>query len=368
MKKNAGTSKYQSVYDYIKGLIHSGKYALGKRLPTDGQLMAKFAVSRGTVIKAMRDLEQEGLILRRAGDGTYIKAIAAGGAFVAIVVAGLGDTQFFEPICARIAKVCQNNKLSLIWGTLDMANPKEYRNNIDQFCTHLKEQRVSGLFFVPDETENFSWSNGNHYFLDQLSRLGIQTVLLDRSDRPFPESCNYDLVGIDNFYVGYLQTRHLLDCGCKRIFYIARSAFLPTKEARIAGYRYAMKKAGHRASDDWIFEGDVNNSDFTARILEGKPEGIACFHDPIAITLIREFCNAGINVPQQVKIVGVDDVHYSPFLPVPLTTIHQPCQEIANTAVALMLDRLVYHKLPPRDIRLSVELVVRQSTIEKTSL
>ena len=368
MKKNALTSKCQSVYDYVKGLINSGKHALGKRLPTDGQLMRKFSVSRGTVIKAMRDLEHEGLILRRAGDGTYIKATAVNSAFVSIVIAGLGDTQFFEPICARIAKACQNNKLSLILGTLDLTDPKEYRNEIDQFCVHLKEQSVSGLFFAPDESKSFSLLNGNQYFLDQLSRLGIQTVLLDRSDRPFPESCKHDLVGIDNFYVGYLQTRHLLDCGCKRIFYVARSAFLSTKEARIAGYRYAMKKAGHRVPDDWIFEGDVNNGGLAARILDGNPEGIACFHDPIAITLIHEFCSAGIGVPQQVKIVGVDDVHYSPFLPIPLTTIHQPCQEIANTAVALMLDRLVYNKLPPRDVRLSAELIVRQSTIDKITV
>ena len=358
-------SKYQIIYDHIKELAGNGKYALGERLPSDGQLMAKFGVSRGTVGKAMRDLENNGLIYRRAGDGTYLKTTSADSAFVAVLIAGLGDTEFFEPICAKIAKSCHNHKLSLIWGMLDMTGQKELRNEIDRFCDQLKTQRVSGLFFVPDETDKFSLSDGNHYLLDRLSNLGIRVVLLDRSNRPFPESSEYDLVGIDNFHAGYLQTQHLLDCGCQRIFYVARSAFLPTKEARIAGYRHAMKKAGHRAPDEWVFEGNVNDGNFIGSILERKPDGIACFHDPIAMTLIREFSNAGVNVPRQVKIVGVDDVRYSQFLPVPLTTIHQPCLEIADAAVTLMLDRLADIRLAPRDLRLAAKLVVRQSTVEK---
>lgn len=358
-----GKPKYRLVYDYISDLISSGDRGLGEQLPTDGQLMARFSVSRGTVGKAMRDLENNGLIQRRAGAGTYVRQVPGSNtAFVAVLIAGLGDTEFFEPICAQIARACQRHNLSLIWGTLPDDSADDERTAVERFCHFMKERQVSGLFFVPDELPDGADLNRNQYLLDKLSDSGIRVVLLDRSNRPFPESSEYDLVGIDNFRTGYLQTKHLLERGCKRIVYVARPGFLSTKEARIAGYRYAMKKASIKIPESWQMEGDVDNAVFFKSVLDIKPDGIVCFHDPIAMTLIRKFLEISVNVPRDVKVIGVDDVRYSQYLPIPLTTIRQPCQEIGEAAVDLMQGRLTDPYLPPRDIRLSTELFVRQST------
>jgi DNA-binding LacI/PurR family transcriptional regulator len=69
----------------------------------------------------------------------------------------------------------------------------------------------------------------------------------------------------------------------------------------------------------------------------------------------------GIRIPQDVRIVGIDDVMYAALLPVPLTTIHQPCGEIGKTALRLLLDRIAHPKMPAREVLLDCELVVRRS-------
>jgi DNA-binding LacI/PurR family transcriptional regulator len=69
----------------------------------------------------------------------------------------------------------------------------------------------------------------------------------------------------------------------------------------------------------------------------------------------------GVRVPEDVRMVGIDDVLYASMLPVQLTTVHQPCAEIGQTAMQVMLERLAHPKMPARDVLLDCELVVRQS-------
>jgi len=69
----------------------------------------------------------------------------------------------------------------------------------------------------------------------------------------------------------------------------------------------------------------------------------------------------GIRIPQDVRIAGIDDVSYAALLPVPLTTIHQPCRDIGETALRVMLERLDRLNMPARDVLLDCTLVVRES-------
>lgn len=362
--ENMRKIKHQIIFDYIKEQIYAGKFHVGDRLPTDGQLMLRFSVSRGTIGKAMRDLENAGIVTRRAGCGTYVSHTSlTENTFVAVLIAGLGDTEFFEPICAQIADACHKHNLSLIWGTLDTRDRSQTVAEIEHYCELLKKRGICGLFFVPDEMEFFEEDNPNQYLLNKLKQCGIRVVLLDRSNRPFPERSEFDLIGVDNFHIGYTQAKHLLDCGCKRILYLTRPAFLPTKETRIAGYRYAVKKAGIPFSEDWIMQGNVAEEHFLHAVLAQKPDGIACFHDPIALTLMRGLLEKGVKIPDRIKIIGVDDVRYSQYMPISLTTIRQPCHAIAEAATTMMLERLTDSRLPPRELHLSTELVVRQSTM-----
>jgi len=353
---------YLQVFEYVHGNIVSGAYANG-RLPTDGQLMRRFQTTRATVAKAMKELERAGLIQRRPGVGSFIRpSDRANGAFVSTLIAGLGDTEFFEPICAQIAQACHACNLSLIWGATSPATPVDGDTKIDALCSHFLTQRVTGVFFVPDELAEGSSDNRNLKIAQALTNLGIALVLLDRDVVAFPAQGPYDLVGIDNVDAGYKQTCHLINCGCKRILYVTRPGRLWTKTARIAGYRLALEEAGQTYAPDFVRTGDAADPAFCKSLLKMKPDGIVCFHDPIAINLVQNFQKFGASIPRHLKIVGLDDVHYAQFLPIPITTLQQPCRSIGIQAAELMVHRLNHDTHPPRRILFDTRLIVRTSS------
>jgi DNA-binding LacI/PurR family transcriptional regulator len=76
---------------------------------------------------------------------------------------------------------------------------------------------------------------------------------------------------------------------------------------------------------------------------------------------MRSLSTLGLRVPEDIRIVGIDDVKYASLLQVPLTTLHQPCEDIGAAALSAMLERLNYPETPTRDILLPVKLVVRES-------
>ena len=92
-----------------------------------------------------------------------------------------------------------------------------------------------------------------------------------------------------------------------------------------------------------------------------RPDGFVCANDFTAAQLLKTLNALDVAVPGDVRMAGIDDVKYASLLPVPLTTIHQPCAEIGAAAVSTMLDRLRQPTMPPRDVLLNFTLVVRDS-------
>ena len=354
---------YLTIFEHVHDNILAGVYNASGRLPTDGQLLRRFHTTRATVAKAMKELERTGLIQRRPGAGSFVRpADKANGTFVSTLIAGLGDTEFFEPICAQIAQACHACNLSLIWGAASPVTPVDENAKIETLVARFRTQRVAGVFFVPDELAENAPDNRNLKIARMLTAAGIAVVLLDRDVVPFPEQGPYDLVGIDNVSAGYKQTRHLLDCGCKRILYVTRPGRLWTKAARIAGYRLALENAGHAFGPSHVCVGDATHPAFCKSLLKLKPDGIVCFHDPVAAHLIQNFQKRHVRIPEKIKIVGLDDVRYSQFLPIPITTLQQPCLSIGSQAADLMVRRINRDTHPPRRILFDTRLIIRDSS------
>ena len=101
--------------------------------------------------------------------------------------------------------------------------------------------------------------------------------------------------------------------------------------------------------------------DFLRKMLRDKPDAIVCANDFTAARAMAALTKMGIRVPEEMRIVGIDDVKYASLLPVPLTTQHQNCADIGATAMATMLQRLEKPDLPTRDILLQTHTVVRNS-------
>jgi DNA-binding LacI/PurR family transcriptional regulator len=133
-------------------------------------------------------------------------------------------------------------------------------------------------------------------------------------------------------------------------------------DARITGFHEALRKFGIHPEHDPVRRGSPQDEGLVRKLLEVlKPQAIVCANDLTAARLMQTLIALGVRIPEEIRIVGMDDVKYASLLPVPLTTVHQDCAGIGIVAMATMLERLEHPELPVRDITVPTSLVVRRS-------
>jgi DNA-binding LacI/PurR family transcriptional regulator len=159
-----------------------------------------------------------------------------------------------------------------------------------------------------------------------------------------------------------MATAHLLGLGLRRVAFLSAEHAARTVNARIVGFEEALRSFGVVAERDPVWRGSALDAEFVRRKLdESRPEGIVCANDLTAARLMQTLMLLQVRIPEEVRIVGMDDVKYASLLPVPLTTIHQDCAGIGVVAMATMLQRLEHPDLPVRDVLVPTRLVVRRS-------
>lgn len=340
----------------------SGQYRVGQRLPSEVDLVRTFSTSRLTVNRALRELQVAGLIERKVGSGSYVKKTLDKGYSFGLLIPDLGRTEVFEPICRGMAEARLGDPHTLLWGSLPSdaaALEQQARASCQQWAT----AKVSGVFFAPLELADGK-DAVNHRIVDMLTAAGIPVVLIDRDLVPYPQRSQHDLVGIDNRRAGYVLAQHMIQRGCRRLIFVGRHGAAPSCLARAVGFRDALQAADLPWNDTLVLHRtDPANADEVARFMSAlRPDGIVCSNDFTAALLMRTLEAMSIRVPEDVLMGGFDDVKYANLLPVPLTTIRQPCAAIGAAAAMAMVERTRTPDLPPRDILLNFELVVRAST------
>jgi DNA-binding LacI/PurR family transcriptional regulator len=361
MKRARQTPKYQTVYAALWREIQSGRLKRGDRLPSEAALERRFGTSRITVGRAVRDLQIAGLVERRAGSGTYVKAPRAEGVLsFGLLIPDLGETEIFEPICQGMMASPLARAHALLWGSLtSVGQSKEER--AWQLCRQYIDRGVSGVFFAPLELPPAK-DDVNRQIAEALDAARIPVVLLDRTVVAYPQRGQHDLVGIDNRRAGYVITAHLLRLGARRIAFLAQPTAAATVAAREAGYREALYDHDAPIDRGLVHRLDPGEAaDVRALMESGRPEGIVCANDRTAARLMRTLGQLDYHVPRDVRLVGIDDVEYASLLPVPLTTLRQPTRQIGDAALTAMLERVARRDLPARDILLHTELIVRES-------
>jgi DNA-binding LacI/PurR family transcriptional regulator len=187
-------------------------------------------------------------------------------------------------------------------------------------------------------------------------------VLLDRDLQSFPNRSDFDLVGIDNLAGGYLLAEHLIKLGCRHLYFVARPHSAPTVDARIAGVREALVRHRLEVDPQWLRLGDPADLKFARGLVAAKQaDAFTCANDHTAAVLLRSLEIVGVKVPRAVRVVGFDDAKYATLVSPALTTIHQPCRDIATLAFRAMLERTAEPALPARHFLLTPRLVVRES-------
>ena len=360
MSEQESFPKYQIIRQSLSDAITSGKYQPEQRLPSESALVKMFNASRPTVIRALRELQLSGVIDRRVGSGSYVRADAAARGYTfGLLIPELGRTEIFEPICRGMAEAQHGGHHVLLWGS-SLGDAANLEQQASQACRQLIAKKVSGVFFAPLELTPRKDAI-NRRVAESLDKAGVPIVLLDRDLVSYPERSPYDLVGIDNRRAGYVVTKHLINGGCRTIAFLGRPGSAPTVDARIAGYKRAIADA-KLDSGPQVFRIDPENRALVMKILQRlRPEAFVCANDFTAAHLLKTLTDLKVHVPSEVRMVGIDDVKYASLLSVPLTTVHQPCASIGAVAVGAMLDRLRDPKLPARDILLNFHLVIRDS-------
>jgi LacI family transcriptional regulator len=219
----------------------------------------------------------------------------------------------------------------------------------------LAEKRIDGLVLVS--------SHRDAALREALSELKIPLVLLDREVAGL--AC--DLVEVDHVAGGMLATQHLLDLGHPYVACISGPAELSPSSQRRAGWKRALAEAGVARR-----EGDLERGDFSPRsgylamqaLLKRKSRPTAVFvcNDLMALGALAAAYEAGIRVPEELSIVGFDDIELAAFSTPALTTVVQPKQQIGTTAAELLLERVQESRTEARRVILQPQLKVRAST------
>ena len=200
----------------------------------------------------------------------------------------------------------------------------------------------------------------------QLRGRGIPLVVVDPTGEPLHDTPS---VGATNWSGGLTATRHLLELGHRRIGVIAGPEYLLCSRARLDGYRAAMDAAGADVDPSWIRHGNfyVNEAIREAHVLlDGdpytRPTAIFALNDLQALGVYLAARDLGLHIPDDLSVVGFDDIPTAQWASPPLTTVKQPLVQMAIAAARLVIRMAAGEQPSQTRIELSTELILRSST------
>lgn len=257
---------------------------------------------------------------------------------------------FFAEVARGIEDLCFDLGYNVILCNSDGDPSKE-----EAYISLLTEKRVDGIAFVA--------AGGTIDHISQLLDRKIPVVVVDREIKGLKADC----VLTDNLDGGYQATAHLLALGHRRIGCILGPSDLTPSADRVTGYRQAMAETGLEPPDEWLRRGDFRcQSGYDAMrgflALPEQPTAVFACNDLMAIGALCAIREAGLRVPDDVALVGFDDIALASFTTPRLTTIAQPKQEMGRLAAELLVDRIQNKERPPERRLLSTRLVIREST------
>ena len=259
---------------------------------------------------------------------------------------------FFAQVLLGIEAACFDHGYNFILG-----NANELAERELAYLDVLLSKQVDGILLVS--------TGAYEEALSFLSTRGAPVVMVDRS--PGPAYCEtIDTVFTDNHGGGRLATEYLLGLGHRRIACISGPSLLTSSAGRVDGYREALAAAGAAVDETLIVPGDFQHeSGYQAcralMALPQPPSAIFVCNDLMAVGALCAIHEAGLRVPEDVSVIGFDNIALSSYSVPRLTTIAQPTEQLGRTAVDLMLGRLAEREAPAHNERLPVWLIERDS-------
>ena len=354
-------TRYASIVETLRSEIESGRYVLS--FPSEAQLVKRFSVSRQTVVRAVGELVKFGLVERRRGSGTFVsRKVRRTLGTVGLVLPCFAAAPFVN----ALSGACRSEGYTLLFRNISEPYRFSYSERMAEarrLAQGFAEAKVSGVLMQP--LQHFAEATETSRELLRIFRQRrIPVVLIDHDVGTPTERSGCDVIGVDNFRIGYAIGSHLAACGAKRIAFLMHANWAPTVTERMYGVAAAVLDAGL----DW--RADRNVIDCMPADVKGisralrayRADAIACGNDVEAAYLLRTLRSLRLAVPRRILVTGVDDMDYAAMLTPSLTTVRQPIDDLAQVAANRLFWRMRHPTDPPVSIRLPTELVVREST------
>jgi LacI family transcriptional regulator len=266
---------------------------------------------------------------------------------------------FFTDVARGVEDEANKAGLAVI-----LCNSDDQARKENRYLDVLEEHRVHGVLITPVA--------GASTRLESLQRRGTPVVLLD-SRASSRGQCS---VAVDDVMGGDLAVSHLLAAGHERIAYVAGPSSIRQVADRHEGALRALRQAGRTAADLMIIEGDALHAfagqragaTIAAMPPRSRPTAVFCANDLMALGVLQEMTRNHIAVPDEISIIGYDDIDFAAAAAVPLTSVRQPRHELGRTAARLLLDEAAGGEAAGgeahrhRQVIFEPELVIRQST------
>jgi LacI family transcriptional regulator len=261
---------------------------------------------------------------------------------------------FFTDVARGVEDEASMSGLAVI-----LCNSDEQQAKEERYLELLEEHRVQGILITP-----VADADGR---LIALQQRGTPVVLVD-SESPSLSQCS---VAVDDLLGGEAAMAHLIEAGHERTAYVGGPLSLRQVADRLDGAGQALKRAGRPAGRLEVIETGALNvaagQRAGARIARlaarRRPTAAFCANDLVALGLLQEMTRRGIAVPDELAIVGYDDIEFAAAAAVPLSSVRQPRQELGRTGAQLLLEEASAHgPHQHRQVRFRPELEIRQSS------
>lgn len=355
-------SRQIAVYKELRRNILSGRY-LTVRFPSERSLALRFRVSRSTITRCLSDLAREGLVARSQGRGTFITRQGLSRKIGLILPGLVPYSEYFQPIVSEMMRLAQAELFDLRLGNICEQTIAARTHEVRELSATFIRNKVSGVIYQPLEYVDGA-DEANERILSVFSKAKIPVVLLDSDILPPPERSKYDFVTIDNVDAGERLANHLFERGARNVHFFMLPEMLPTVAKRMRGVICSAVLHGHKWTKDNVVAAQPDDEAAIRRLFRrrSRPDAFVCENDRAAGILLKTLAALGLKVPEDVMVAGFDDMQYARMATPALTTIHQPCAEIAETAFRRLVGRIARPDLPPICISLPAPLVVRGST------
>lgn len=343
------------IKQHLLEAIEAGQLGEGGYLPSENDLSQQFGVDRHWARRALRELELEGYIIRSQGRRSVVAPTCQRRHSLA-----LGSSPTFA---VAIPDYVDAYDQSIVNGFMQLLSSKRLQGHVysvhldeDEERTFLSRAPDTGLAGLAIWLQHGTPAIANA--LDSLQRRRFPVVQIDRH----LDSCETDYVVTDNEAVGFSLAEMVLERGHTLIGFASVFEDVSSVRDRFTGFRLALESRDiefHEKFYKRMTSGDVHSIHAAITEMmsyrEGRPTAIVCIHDEVAHNIIKEVLHLGYEIPNDVEIAMLDDLHQSQFSRLPVLTVRQRSREMGRMAAELLFERFGNPDLPPRHIKLPID-------------